>query len=331
MRFSLVLLCGALALTGCKKDDAASGDDTAPDAAGSGSGSGSDMGQDPNAAFYVRSTDMTLQPGDEVTKCFYFHTSNTTMKPISKWVAHMSPGSHHMIMYFPQNGQNAGADGTIDEACNNNIPIWIFASQQQDLTLQFPTDDGNGQPLAQEVPANQAAYFQMHYINTTDQPMTVHVELNAYATTATTYTKTSPFVTYQFNISIPPDAVGTTVTQSCTPPAGVKFWEMSTHAHKQAVHTEVFDGSTSLFASDDWEHPGDKEWNANPFYTFSGKLTWTCIYNNNDPNDPNHTTTVSQGQSAATQEMCMATAYTFPSPKTSACVCQGASCTNITL
>lgn len=326
MRFSFGLVAALAAGCGSSVPDPNNHADSG-NGSGSGSGSGSG-GQDPNAAFYVRSADLTLQPGEEVTKCYYFHTSNTEMKPISKWVAHMSPGSHHMIMYFPSSGDTGQTDGTINEDCNtlSGVPTWIFASQQEDLTLQFPTDDGGGKPLAQEIPAHQSAYIQMHYINLTEQPETVHVEVNAYATTASAYTKTSPYITYQTQITIPPEAVGTTVTQSCPVPAGVKFWEVSTHSHKRSVHTEILDGTGMVFQSDDWEHPGDKEWDASPFYAFANKLTWTCVYNNNNPNDPMHTMQVDQGQSAATKEMCMATGYVFPAASTKICACAGATC-----
>jgi hypothetical protein len=93
---------------------------------------------------------------------------------------------------------------------------------------------------------------------------------------------------------------------------------MSTHAHKQAVHTEVRDGmptSTNVvFASDEWEHPGAKAWMTSPFYTFaSGKLTYECTYNN-----PTNRT-ITTGDSAQTDEMCMATGYYFPATKATIC------------
>ena len=93
---------------------------------------------------------------------------------------------------------------------------------------------------------------------------------------------------------------------------------MSTHAHKQAVHTEVRDGmptSTDIvFQSDDWEHPGVKTWMDTPFFTFaSGKITYECTYDN--PNSYE----IHTGDSAATDEMCMASGYVFPATKATIC------------
>ncbi len=321
MRFSIMLLASALAITGCKKDDAATGDDV--DASvGSGSGSGSDNG---SPAFSVRSTDITLAAGEETTKCFYFHTSNTTAVPVNKWTSHMSTGSHHMILYFAS-GTSSKPDGMIDDDCGiggNSIPIWVYAAQQEDQELDLPTDDGAGKPLAQNIPANQAAYIQMHYINLSDSPTTVHVELNAYALDSTVaYTPTAAYITYHQGITIPPNSTGTTITGNCNAPAGVQFWTVSSHSHKQSVHTQINDGADIVFSSDDWEHPGSKNWMNSPFYTFTNpKLTFSCTYNNNNQNDPNHLTTIHTGQSAVTDEMCMATGYIFPATSFKGCLC----------
>jgi len=58
-------------------------------------------------------------------------------------------------------------------------------------------------------------------------------------------------------------------------------------------------------------------WDATPFYTVAGKLTWTCTYDNTGDNAG---TTVVQGPSAAHNEMCMATGYVFPSTKATVCI-----------
>ncbi len=317
MRFSIMFLASALAITGCKQNDAGNTD---VDAAGSGSGSGT-------SAFSVRSSDITLAPGEETTKCYYFHTPNTTAVPIRKWTSHMTPGSHHMIMFFAT--ENSGKpDGTVDDNCGlggsaTNIPVWVYAAQTADQDLQLPTDDGTGMPLAQLVPAGQAAVFQMHYLNASDSPMTVHVELNAYALdAAAAYTPTAAYITYHNGITIGPDQVGAVATGNCNAPTGVKFWTMSSHSHKQSVHTQINDGSNIVFQSDDWEHPGAKNWDSMPFYTFTNpKLTFSCTYNNNNQNDPNHLSTIHSGQSAVMDEMCMATGYIFPATQFKGCVC----------
>jgi hypothetical protein len=272
-------------------------------------------------AFEITSSPITLQPGEETTKCFYFTTPNTEVVAINKWVSDMTPGSHHMIMFRTLTGTQP-PDGTVDNCTGRGAPI--YGTQIPHDEKIFPTDDGLGKPLAQEVPAAVPSYFQMHYLNTTDEPITASVTVKAYPLVAgKLYTKTDIFATYNNDISIPPGATNMTVTATCDVVLG-KFWEMSSHSHKQSIATAVTEGTTEVFASTDWEHPGTRNWSNPSFYTFeSGKLTWSCTYNNTGDNA---TRTVTSGSSAQTDEMCMATGYYFPAVGPRGCILDNAQC-----
>jgi len=180
-------------------------------------GCSSDGGDSPPAstlAFTITSSDFTLQPGQETTKCFYFHTTNTTEVNVAKWVSDMTPGSHHMIAFSSLGSQPA--DGTIDDCSSADIPVPIFGTQVAREELVFPTDDGFRKPLAQTIAPNTAGFLQMHYLNTTDEPLTVHVTLSGYALDpGVEYTKTDMFATYNNDIAIPPHATNFTVSATC--------------------------------------------------------------------------------------------------------------------
>jgi hypothetical protein len=206
-----------------------------------------------------------------------------------------------------------GAFGT------SNIPSWTYVAQTPTADVALPADDGTGKPLAQRIAPGTPAYFQMHYLNTTDEPIQAHVQLDAFALDAgVAYTQTSPYITYNNQISIAPGATNDVESMTCTVPQGIQFWSMSTHAHKQAIQTEVKDGSNVVFSSYDWEHPGSKTWMASPFYKFtSNTLTYACTYNNTGDNAG---ITVVSGPSAQTNEMCMAIGYYFPATKPLICL-----------
>ena len=287
-------------------------------------GGGVDGAVSGTPAIDVQSTDITLTPGQEVTYCYYFHTSNTAPAVINKWVSDMTPGSHHLILFL---GGPAHADGLdMSNSCGlgtggiSNPPIWVYSSQMSHQEMDLPADDGSGKPLGQIIQPNSEAAIQMHYLNATDQTLTAHVHVSGYALPANTpYTETDAYITYNADISIGAGLTGVTETASCNLPQGVKFWTMSTHSHKQSVMTQVMDGSSMVFQSTDWEHPGAMTWQATPFYTFTNsQLTWSCTYNNNAPppyepqGTSNANTTIRDGSSAATDEMCMAVGYFFP-------------------
>jgi hypothetical protein len=271
------------------------------------------------AVFEVTSTDITLAPGDEKTFCFYFHTPNTKLAAVNKWVSDMTPGSHHMIYYASLGAQPP--DGTIDECESNGVPI--FGTQVAHEEVIFPTDDGAGKALAQDVDANTAGFFQMHYLNSTDSQLTAHVTLKAFALEeGLAYTKTDMFATYNNDIAIGKGATDVPVSATCDVP-DAKFWSMSTHSHKQSTATKIQDGGAMVFQSTDWEHPGTERFDPAFFQFASGRVTWECLYDNTGDNADR---VVTAGPSAQTDEMCMATGYYFPATGAKGCIVAAGQC-----
>ena len=271
----------------------------------------------PTRGFQLVSPPIDIDPGKEVTYCWYFHTPNTVDMSIKQWSSHMTPGSHHMILYLtPTDQQPVGTMSTTQCGISNGTtgPIWTYAAQTVDATAQLPADDGTGTPVGQPVKAGHSGFLQMHYLNATDSVLHAHVELNAYAyNDGVAVTPAGPFVTFNRHIDLmPATPAGPTpgmVNGSCDVKPDEKFYVMTSHTHKQGVHTFVKDGNTTVFDSTSWEHPGTSAWNAPTFYSFSsGKLTYQCEYLN-----PN-TYEIKTGDSAATDEMCMAIGYYFPAP-----------------
>lgn len=321
MRNSIAFVL-VLAAAACGKDPGTTMG--GPDASGSNT--------DPNAAFEIKSPDILLPHGTEVTKCFYFHTSNTSTVAINKWISDMTPGSHHLILLLNPSGASQPADGTIQDNCNlfggatspSSIPAWTFAAASPHVEEDLPADDGAGKPLAQNIPANTAGYVQMHYLNATDNDLMVHIDVKAYALAPSTpYTQTDAYITYIQGFSVPGNATNYPVNGSCPVDPSMKFWQMTSHTHKQGVDVKINDGSTNIYDTTDWEHPMVKEWASNPFYTFtSPNLSWTCSYTNPS------STPINEGQSAAMNEMCMANEYYFPAtgPKINLVFGNGGNC-----
>src|SRR5450432_3136540 len=127
MRYSI--LASILIFAACQKSTG----DATPDAAAD------------TAAFSVQSTDVVLTAGQEVTYCYYFHTTNTQAIAINRWVADMTPGSHHMIFFTGGPAHDDGLD--MSNICGlsasaQNASQWVFASQTPHTEELLPTDDG---------------------------------------------------------------------------------------------------------------------------------------------------------------------------------------------
>jgi hypothetical protein len=172
--------------------------------------------------------------------------------------------------------------------------------------------------------------LNMHFINPSGAPLYPKVQLNILFA-KDVKEKAAVMVSFNRQINIPgatSSGPGTqTVSGTCNPPAGAKFFTMSTHTHKHATAAAVqlvsggvsreivHTGATTDYPADqqkgtgtDWEHPGVGEWNAPDYLTVKqgDTFTYSCSYTNTA------TTAVTVGETAASNEMCMAIGYYFP-------------------
>lgn len=271
----------------------------------------------PEYGFQIRTPTIDIDPGKEVTYCYYFHTPNTVDMVIKQWSSRMTPGSHHMILYLtPSDQQTPGTLSTTQCGISSGTtgPVWTYSAQTPDAEARLPADDGTGTPVGQPIAAGHSGFIQMHYLNATDSVLHAHVELNAHAYPEGMHvTQAGPFVTFNRRIDLKPATpAGPTpgmVNGQCNVSPDEKFYVMTTHTHKQGVHTFVKDGDRTLFDSKNWEHPGTATWEGPAFYQFtSGKLMYQCEYLN--PNNYE----IMTGDSAKDAEMCMAIGYFFPAP-----------------
>lgn len=266
----------------------------------------------PEHGFQITTPLLELRPGTEVTYCYYFRMPNPSTVGVKQWQSLMTPGSHHMILYFTSS--ELAPEGTLtDKGCGGGLGVWAYAAQTPEQTFAMPPQVG------MTVEAGQPAFIQMHYLNATDQPRQVRVSLNleTYAE-AETYTPASAYVTYNSNISVPAGTPANPGTANagglCTVSPNAKFFSLSTHVHKQGTRTQVLDGGQMVFESTDWEHPGARTFEA-PYYSFgSGGLNYRCEYKNPTSR------VVTDGDSAELDEMCMAIGYFFPASKATFCL-----------
>jgi hypothetical protein len=299
-----LVLCVMVGCGGGGMADDVVGDDQPP---------GDDVIDPPATGFQLVSPDITLVPGEEVTKCWYFQTPNTVELAVKKWESQMTPGSHHMIVYFSNAMQQP--PGTVTESCGitggggANAAVWTYSAQTP--TADQPLPDGVGMGLD----AGQYGFIQMHYINTGDADLVAHVTLNVETyEEGAEYIPAAPYITFNNDIVIPPNSTAT-FTGHCNVDPTLDFYQLGTHAHKQATRMYVEDGANMIIDTDNWSEPEGQEWLSAPFHRFaSGTLDYTCEYNNTTDR------TIYTGDSAATDEMCMAVGYMFPATQPRACI-----------
>jgi hypothetical protein len=108
-----------------------------------------------------------------------------------------------------------------------------------------------------------------------------------------------------------------TVNGTCTAAAGSKFFALTTHTHKHAVTADVnlvhAGQTTNIVHTTNWEAPDVGLWGPPNFLTIQAgdQLTYSCSYSNTTSSP------VLVGETAASNEMCMAIGYYFPAGTTS--------------
>ncbi len=284
-------------------DDGDDGDDGSGGGGGGGGGGGDDQDdlEVPEEGFQIRSPDLSIGPGVEVTYCYYTTVSNEALAGVERWESRMTPGSHHMILYLAD--ELPMPEGTLDDSGSCGFvsgdlsTVWSFAAQDPEMEVAYPA--GVGMTLQ----PRQPVIMQMHYLNASDHQLDAHVTVNAHTyPEGTSYDELHAYVTYNDQIRIDPGQDGT-AGGSCAVPEGARFLGLSTHSHQFTTRVTVTDGGEMLVDTTDWDHPAITTWNEAPYYQFNGDLTYRCDYHNTSQ------ATVLDGDSAQTDEMCKAIGY----------------------
>jgi hypothetical protein len=293
-----------------------------------------------NAGFYIETpnydandpnaNNLIVMPSQEIFLCYYVTLPNTAEVDIGGFQSWMSPGSsHHFIVYqLGGTGPFAGTpqpSGTISQ-CRGAGGTWIYATSTPGEVIGMNMPSGVGLPFA----ASTQLVLNMHFINPGTEVLYPKVKLNVLFA-QNVQQKAAVMVSFNTKINVPPatqSGPGTqTVSGTCSAPAGAQFFAMSTHTHKHAtaamvdflsggssseiVHT----GVTQNYPADqlqgsgtDWEHPGVGQWYAPNYLTVNSgdSFTYSCTYENTG------SAAVTVGETAASNEMCMAVGYYFP-------------------
>jgi hypothetical protein len=262
---------------------------------------------------------ITVQPNQEAFLCFYKTLPNTAAVDIGTMQSWMTPGSsHHFIAYEMGGGGFAGGttqpDGTLS-SCSFGGGTWLYATSVPGQIIEMKMPDHVGLPFA----AGTQVMLNMHFINTGTAPAHPQVKMNFLYAKGVQY-KAAAMVSFNVGIDVPPASMSgpgkQTVSGTCTAPAGSKFFAITTHTHKHATEAKVDYVSggktTNIVNTTDWEHPDVGLWNAPNFLTVKqgDSFSYSCSYANTG------SSAVLVGETAASNEMCMAIGYYFPASTT---------------
>jgi hypothetical protein len=259
--------------------------------------------------FVLQSGQITIQPNSEAYYCYYKTIPGSAAIQVGAFQSWMSTGSsHHFITY---EATSAGTpDGTV-QPCQGVAGKWVYATSVPGQVIELKMPDGVGLSMN----AGTQLVLNMHFVNSGSAAVSPTLKLNVLFAKNVQY-QAGTMISFNAGINVPPagpNGPGTqTVRGTCTAPAGSKFFAITSHTHKHATTTDVnyvSGGQTqNVVHTTDWESPDVGLFYAPSFLeTKAGdSFTYSCAYSNTTSQ------AVLVGETAASNEMCMAIGYYFP-------------------
>jgi hypothetical protein len=201
-----------------------------------------------------------IEPGGETTDCYFVKTPNTQMVYTFEYHGRMRPGSHHLIVYAQDNGNVP--DGLASN-CNQGADARFFVGSQTptvDIPLPGMAQAPENKGLAMELQANTQMALQLHYINTTQEPMLREAWVNMMYSDPATVTQIAEPIFFLAGIAmnVAPNTEKI-INGSGTAPQDLRVLGITGHFHAHTVRFSawhVVAGQKTLILEDyDWHEP----------------------------------------------------------------------------
>jgi len=231
----------------------------------------------------------TVEAGQEVWKCQEFANPFGGDAQVVTWRSHLSDGSHHLLV-----SQIAGASDTAVTDCgSSNLDGEVFDAQSPESETAYP--DG----VAFTVDAGTGFRVEAHYLNASDAALVGSVTIEAdYQRGTTALTPAGPMLYTTTDISIPPGGAPVTVSYTCNVDHDLYLIDTVSHMHRHGIEFTAATADTMLYQTDNYSHPPRHRYDPPLALVAGTPVTFSCTYVNTG------STTITFGQSAATDEMC---------------------------
>jgi len=306
-----VVVCSLLWLFACGGDDTST---PAVDAGPSGEGERYALSYGP----------ITIQPGDEDTQCIWLRLSNETPIKVRRMHNLLSSSSHHLIVYKDDMDTT---EQTTPVPCQpftgalnaSGMIAPIMITQRADDELLLP------EGVAYTLDAHQMVKLEMHFVNTTDQPVEATATVQFYRADESTIDHEADILFIGSpDINIPAGA-SQTLHQFFTVPDDLdlsqsNIFAITGHTHRFGTDMQVRVGMKngpleSVYAPEPflWSEPETTRHDPGFGIPVGGGFDFECSYVNTSNES------VGFGESAK-EEMCFFWAYYYPSQGSKVCI-----------
>jgi hypothetical protein len=243
-------------------------------------------------------TGFSLAPGGETFKCQSFvNQSNGYDKAIIRSESFMTPGSHHMFAFLSSPAQAA----PLADCSGLEFSDYVHSAQTPQQANVYPAGMGR---LWQ---GGYGVRILAHYLNPGSTTLNAAVSINFdVVDTNQIQTYVAGLFLNNATVRVPPGS--STVSHSFRLPQDINLMSGVSHMHKQGVSflATSSDGKT-LYQGTDWNEPKPSVFDPALLIKSGTTITWACTYNNTTGS------TLTFGESAATNEMCIFSGMFYPS------------------
>lgn len=298
-----------LALTACDgsgiETTASTGSQTTSTGTGGSGGSASTgvttgAGGNAGDTLTLTMTPFTIPPGGEVYKCQNFaNPFGGVDAEVSKFESHMTGGSHHLLLFY----KNGAVDTALEDCSGLEFAATPYSTQIPDDFVAFPAG------VAAKIPTDKGFRLQSHYLNTSDKPIEAHVEVTFHlAKPGTVTAHAGVLFVPELQFAVQPNSTEV-VSHTCKVPFDMNLLKAASHMHKHGTHFDATIGGDKVFETTTWDEPESAVFSPPKAVKGGDTLKFNCTFVNNSPN------TLTFGESAETNEMCIFVSSFYPVPE----------------
>lgn len=208
-----------------------------------------------DGSYQIVTPPLLIPGGTEMLYC-YFGTYSGEDAGVTGLQMHSSAGTamHHAVL--KQGSDSDPSDGTLIDCTSGAIQAHqggvLFEPMNESDDSLFNLPDG----LAFKLAEGQRWIADVHYINTTPEPMCINVAFDLELTPETAVDGyVSTFNLDPLHLQIPPDAE-TTISSECEWPEDINILSLGGHMHfygeRYAIEHVTDDGLESIYRVDEW-------------------------------------------------------------------------------
>ncbi len=247
-----------------------------------------------------------IEAGEEAYFCQNFANPFGSPVDVVQSESFMTPGSHHMFVFY----NDVNQDGALETCSGLEYSRTLHTAQTPQHLTKYPPGVGRF------VDATSGLRVMAHYVNTSAQAVDAQVTVVFQVLPGgTSQMQAASLFFNNFEVYVPKNSTGS-ATKTCDIPHDAQLIDVVSHMHQFGTHfVAKTDKGAVLYEGTDWNEPEAAVFDPPVLLPAGTQVTYTCDYKNTTSQ------TLTFGDSALTNEMCILSGTYFPAPAGASIIC----------